>query len=601
MSESLIERLNQLSDHNTDPDIGIETINDGPNSMNYKELIKNELANMSEDEILASRKEALRMMNINDEDEGIFESRIIENDDIESTVVDDIDYEDDDPIFIPTDPPKKPEVKEPVIKKTAAELYEEKHPTIKKRVETREVKVDDSLDPGATLFDNVTELEKENSAMSKKLFELQAAQQSGSETKESATESTTTSAFNGEGSDSIDDILKNIEEVNDENESSNNKSDNDEDDDDIEELLNRLESEKVYAHYEPTTEPYKGPADYVVMRNSDYENTIENILNENGIKVTKKSQNEKNAILNAFVTGGDEVTVALVNSGIYVTMSGASTTEIISMNTMNSNGDDGTRLLERLNIINNHIVNSSVGKMRLSQLIEAISYQDIETLYYALYAATYPDTNELVRTCTNCEQNYYIKVNTKDMLINGDDYDDEASKIRDNVTTFAVLRETSKLNKTIRKQINNKMIIDFKHPNIRSYISTLRNIDRNVSAKYPSLVDLVFDIDKIYIYSTNNDGSFVEFTDPNSHMELIGKIKDPNVKYELFDIMEEIRENAVPSYGFKETHCPHCGNVNPVQSFAMDNLLFTQAQAEDEMATLRWAARLQKRRKLKKK
>ena len=110
---------------------------------------------------------------------------------------------------------------------------------------------------------------------------------------------------------------------------------------------------------------------------------------------------------------------------------------------------------------------------------------------------------------------------------------------------------------------------------------------------------MAYAIDKVYLRDSGTN--YVEYSDPNSIIDIIGKLKNNEVKYELLDILEEIRPCAIPSYGYNDTICPHCGNKDKSEAFSMENLLFTVAQQEDEMSTLRWAAKLQERRKSKKK
>ena len=117
--------------------------------------------------------------------------------------------------------------------------------------------------------------------------------------------------------------------------------------------------------------------------------------------------------------------------------------------------------------------------------------------------------------------------------------------------------------------------------------------------KYASLLEFVYCISKIKLHVKNND--FIEYTDPNEILEVISKVKDIDVKYEIYDTITNLRPNDTPTYGFKETTCPFCGGVNDMTTFSMESLLFTKAQQEEYMATLKWAAKLQKRKDNKKK
>ena len=479
---------------------------------------------------------------------------------------------------------------EPVRKKTAAELYEEKNPIIVEKAEPISTEQEGPGDVGSDLMDSLKDIEAESAKISQILHN----EQRKIDEAKLLSEQTSNTMKDTVNSDSVDDIISSIEEAN----SRKDMDIEEEEEENLEVLLEKIESQKVYTTYK-SPEEYVGPADYVIKENEDYKDTVEEVLSDNGFKVVKKNTREKNALLERFVNSGDEVTVPLVNSGIYVTFTGASTSEIISMNQISGN-DSAEVTLNKLNIINNHIVNSSIGKMRLSQLIKVISYYDIETLNFAFYAATHPDMSEISRSCGRCGQDYYIKQKTRDLLINPEDYADEAKDIRENVTTYEILLNRSRLNKTIRKVCSGgQLIVEFKHPSIEAYISTARNLSEETERKYPQLVDMAYAIDKIYL--RDNKDSYVEYSDPNNIIDIIGKIKNPKTKYELLDMLEEVRPCAIPSYGYSDTMCPHCGNTDRSEPFTMENLLFTVAQQEDEMETLRWAAKLQAKRQSKKK
>lgn len=517
----------------------------------YKSLIKNDIDQMDDSDFAETRKEAFNAVK-ND-----FKSRL-----------------------------NADETETPTRTKSKAELYEEKNPIIKADPNNKP-KEEVADDIGSQLIDSVKDIEKDTEEKSKLLYELQ-------NNYESEQENIHISQPEDTNSDDIDDILSAIDEHN----AKKDMDISEEDEDNLSALIEKLESQKLYSDYKREDE-YVGPADYVVDKNPDYEEAVEDILTGNGFNIIKKSNKEKSALLERFVNSGSEVTVPLVNSGIYVKFSGASTTEIISMNQIT--GDtDAEMTLNKLNIMNSHITGSSIGKMRLAQLIKVVSYYDIETLNFAFYAATHPDMTEITRNCNRCGQEYFIKQHTRDLLINPEDYADEATEIRNNVTTYEILQTRSQLNKIIKKVCSNgDLIVYFKHPSIESYIKTARNLTSETMRKYPQLVDMAYAIDKVFLRDSGTN--YAEFSDPNSIIDIIGKIKNPRTKYELLDILEEIRPCAIPSYGYSNTICPHCGNKDKEEAFSMENLLFTVAQQEDEMETLRWAAKLQERRKSKKK
>lgn len=385
----------------------------------------------------------------------------------------------------------------------------------------------------------------------------------------------------------IDDIIDSIA-------TSNARKDLDVDDEeDLTMLLQKMNDQKVYADITPNKE-LTGPSNYIVENDESYKVDIENILKTNGMNIIKRNNQTKDAVLNRFINSGPHVSMPLINSGMFVTMSGAGTDEIIAMQQMQN--DTPIRMeLAKLDHVAKHIIDSSVGKLNLGQLLDVISYYDKDTLYYCLYAASYPEYSEFSQSCIRCGQQYYVNVRTRDLLLNPEDFKNDENDIKDNVTTLIQLVEKSKLGKIYEKIHSNGMIIYVKHPSIKSYLETLQKLTDETMNRYPRLVDLAYSIHKISIHVNKND--FMEFTDPNEIIEIISKFKDPSAKYEIYDMINDLRPNALPTFGIKECKCPNCQAENPKRTYDMEDMIFIQAQSLEELEAMNWAAKNQRKQK----
>ena len=460
-----------------------------------------------------------------------------------------------------------------------AERAREKYNTVELHPEEKtssENKID-KLDPGDKLMGQLDEIDKDSRKKAERLAMLHEQEMAKRETQEVIP------------TNSVDDIISEMES------SERRKEMEVEDTEDLYELIDKIEKSKLYADVEPNAK-ITGPASYIIEENEVYREDIRSILESNNMKIAKKSAEVKNEVLNRYINTGDHITIPLINSGIWVTMSGAGVDEIMAMLQINDEGDIRNEL-SKLGFICQHIVNSTVGKLTVSQLIKIVSYYDRDSLFYALFAATHPEDSELSKSCVRCGQEYFMKVNTKDLLLNPEDFENESDNIKDNVTKFEILMKSSKLGQIHKYIHSNGMIIHYKHPSLESYLTTSKNITYDTRNKYPKLIDIAYCIDKITIHYRENE--FIEYTDPNEIISIISKIKDPSDKYEIYDEIDRLRPNAIPSYGYKETVCPVCGGKNPIMSFSMEDTLFTLARIADEMASLKFAAKIQKRKKLK--
>lgn len=480
----------------------------------------------------------------------------------------------------------------PQTHKSRAELAQEKYAPITRKDPEPETAKPTNGKPqtGDALFDTADNLDKEIAERSARLAKMQEQamrEQQQREIVPPVEDPNTTE--NDTGGDDINSIIASLGEV---------PIEKKEEEQDLEKLLEEYETNKIYTDL-PSMESTAGPSDYLVESDEEFESNIETILERNDIKVVNKNTAERDAILDKYVNSGDRITMVLPNSGIYVTMSGAGATEIIDMNSMTRGMSDTQYELEKLNHICQHITGSSVGKLKLAELIKIVSYWDIDCLYYALFAATHPTISEISKHCDKCGQEYYLKAHTKDLMINPEDFEKDITDIRDNVTTMARLKETSKLGKVYKKAHSNGMIVYYKHPSIESYLRTQNALTETTKEKHDSIIDLAYGIDKIAIRVKGNE--FIEYTDPNEIINIVSKMKNVDEKYEIYDMIETITPNAKPIFGFKETVCPVCGGTSSMTTFTMDSLLFTQAQLEEYEASLRWAVRAQKRNQDRKK
>ena len=477
----------------------------------------------------------------------------------------------------------QPEPEKKMTVKERARLYKEKNSNIHFKEKEKE-KPRNVEDPYNGIEDGLKSLEADSARKSAELYRL-AAQQEQMRMEEEERKNLQKKGMIE--TNDIDDIIDNI------NESAAKKELDVADEEDLSLLIQKMEEQKVYADV-PINKEVTGPASYTIENDEQFKINVEEILRGNGMRVVKKNSRNKDAILNRFVNSGPHISMPLINSGMFVTMSGAGTDEIIAMQQMEN--DSPVRMeINKLNHVCKHIVDSSVGPLKLSQLLDIVSYYDKDTLYYGLYAGSYPDESEFQRNCHRCGQQFFMNIRTRDLLLNPEDFEEEENDIKDNVTTLSRLVEKSKLGKVYKKVHSNGMIVYVKHPSIKSYLEILQSLTEETMRLYPRLIDLAYSIDKIAIHVKNNE--FMEFTDPNEIIEIISKFKDTGAKYEIFDMINEVRPNTLPTYGLKECKCPHCQAENPSQTYDMEDMIFIQAQRKEEMEAMRWAAKNQKKKK----
>lgn len=146
------------------------------------------------------------------------------------------------------------------------------------------------------------------------------------------------------------------------------------------------------------------------------------------------------------------------------------------------------------------------------------------------------------------------------------------------------------------------MIIYYKHPSLKSYLATYKNLLPEIVTQYENISHFAFCIEKIAIPDIRKNGDrtqYVEYEDPNDIIKLIASLKNPNEKYEIADIVMKIIPEEVPVYGHHKAVCPHCGAVNQQEEVSISSLLFTFARDENWWANSRQLAAQAKKKKQK--
>lgn len=442
--------------------------------------------------------------------------------------------------------------------------------------------------PGDDLFDGLKTIEAENAAMADELAEKQEAVLDG---RDPGGEDDTTEV----PTDDVEAILSQIEDAD-----AYDDSDEILKNDNIEELLVEIERQKVFATEVNTNSEATGPSQYVVEVDETYQNAVEEVMDVNSIRITKPTNTGRNALLERYTNVGNSVAIPLPNSGIFVQITGAGVDELIAMSRINTENPMADEL-NKLKFVCDHIINSSIGPMKLQQLIKVVSYYDLYTLYYGLLAATHPDHIEISRICPICEETYYVDMRTRDLLLNATDFQRCESDIRDNVTTYKRLIESAQLSKVYKKfHSNGNMLIHYKHPSIEAWLQTYHLLRPEILQRYEDIVNFAFCIDKIALRDKKTN-MFVEYKDPNEIVLIISRLKDINDKYEIADMVDEVRPSYIPTYGYQKCTCPHCASKNDTENINVPSLLFTLARDEDWMAMMRRAAVIQKRKASEKK
>jgi len=364
----------------------------------------------------------------------------------------------------------------------------------------------------------------------------------------------------------------------------------------IVDVMDPLDKEKVIAKY---------PNGYVIKSvNKDYQNHLDELLDEN-FKPSNGSHKDKakSLSLKRFINRGDAAIVPLPNSGISISLTGASINKIIAMMTEQQKSYS-MGLLSKVNHIVQHIIDTTVGPLKMTRLIDVVSNHDLETLYYALFAATFPDVNEFPVTCDSCKQSYKVRSHNRDLLLNPDDFNDDLINIEE-VETLADLKKISRLNDGRQVVLEKEgIVIKLTHPSIKSFVKAIEVIGKNInsSTMEGNLVTL-YHIEELRYYDEEyGPMSYKKPFNEKSYIELDKFLTTLSLesRYILDQAIQDMIP-AIPQYGIGKSTCPHCEVVNEPKIMNMSSLLFTMARDKKEILTVKEEIETLQKKKDKKK
>lgn len=303
-------------------------------------------------------------------------------------------------------------------------------------------------------------------------------------------------------------------------------------------------------------------------------------LNLQGYTIVKKGTTSNNI----FEKTSKKIPVAkwvLPSTGITISMKEirGNNIEKIRYNIANNNES------EALRIIYDHITSPKAATF--NAWLQSIAYSDRDHLYFAIYIASFADSNYLQIDCEKkCKEQIYVTDNIR--MLDMVKFKNDKAKAR-----FAKLYKESPSNAgSFPVQIvpvTENFAIGFKSPSLYSILVELNYLEPKFIQRYINTTQILPYIDNIYFigdkqlipvnwkeYANNNAKSL------KSRIVRYDKVFDTMTTDELQAITEIIAHIDDPStdisYKIPETTCPYCGAVKPESEITAFELVFRRYQ-----------------------
>ena len=226
-------------------------------------------------------------------------------------------------------------------------------------------------------------------------------------------------------------------------------------------------------------------------------------------------------------------------------------------------------------VIHEKIYDTGVGKMSFDEWLKSTSVEDVETFYYGLYCATFPNEGSFEITCPHCGDISDITVNHKNLFTTTDlDKMKKTMATVSAITNKDAMREYSLIGKYEAFALTESGIIaELRTPTLYDSLELLKSVPENIIDKDPIGLTNMLYINKMYAKEKNSD-AYVEISNRETILKIIDSLSIDDAA-ELEDaVSNRVDDNRI-SYSIKNVKCPMCGKEISNIPISVEDMLFT--------------------------
>lgn len=286
--------------------------------------------------------------------------------------------------------------------------------------------------------------------------------------------------------------------------------------------------------------------------------------------------------------------VIALNSGYKANMLGLCYLDKSRMNTVVE--DPYAAQMRLFKIMYDKIESMTAGKPKFDEWLKMTSTEDIETLLYGIYSATYPTTLPFEVQCNKCKSIIKINTDPESIVANfNKDLHDEMAKVLYETKTRADIKKIAPMNRVKAVPILEKRsVIYFKQPSLQKYLDNISffNSREKELADYLPMMERVLYIDSILIpdiAANEKDGTkaMVRVTDINIILKFVSSLSSDDAVKLIDGSIDDITGEYRVSFEIPKFKCNNllkdengmitgdaCGNeIGPID-MNIENLLF---------------------------
>lgn len=216
------------------------------------------------------------------------------------------------------------------------------------------------------------------------------------------------------------------------------------------------------------------------------------------------------------------------------------------------------------------------GKPSFEEWLKSTSVEDIETFYYGIYTATFPDKGKFTYTCPNCGSEHTINVDKNSLLktANKDEMKKRVKNITKNSLSKEAMLKYSLLGHTDGFELTDSGIIaEIRTPSLWDSLELLRVVPESVIERNSSSVTNMLYIKRFLLPAKGRDG-YTDQTNPQNILEIIDNLSIDDAVELLDAVSNRVDENRI-TYSIKNITCPVCGFKADETPISIEDILFT--------------------------
>ncbi len=228
-------------------------------------------------------------------------------------------------------------------------------------------------------------------------------------------------------------------------------------------------------------------------------------------------------------------------------------------------GTEKEQNMKLFNFVFNHMVNSSVGKIRFEDWLKITSENDFETFIYGIYCATFPNETDYDVTCPKCSSENKARI-SKELLIQAKNEQETAAYIQD------VLGKNYNPSELVQHSVVNmkdrivlprtKVVMDIVTPTLHDYLKSLQRVEsfKNYEPEIFTYLKYVGDMFIPHIHAMSQGQ--VEYIEVETVEDKLRVIVDmpPEDRKALDKAVKDKLEKYKVEYKLPDCTCRNCGH-----------------------------------------